>query len=80
MPQPSMGLCQALLFLVFPSHEVVGKIELVGEGVTGLGQRVGVGFLGGHCGFCTSCRRGDFVNVPISRFPAFTSMEATPNQ
>jgi D-arabinose 1-dehydrogenase-like Zn-dependent alcohol dehydrogenase len=42
----------------------VGKIDAVGQGVSGwkIGQRVGVGFLGGHCGQCQSCRRGDFVN------------------
>ena len=47
-----------------PGHEVVGRIDVLGEGVTGwkVGQRVGVGFLGGHCGVCTYCRRGDVVN------------------
>jgi len=47
-----------------PGHEVIGKIEAVGDGVSGwtLGQRVGVGYLGGWCGRCTPCRRGDFVN------------------
>src|SRR6266852_1208224 len=54
-----------------PGHEVIGKIEAVGPGVQGWkeGQRVGVGFMGGHCGHCESCRRGDFVNCknqPIS--------------
>jgi D-arabinose 1-dehydrogenase-like Zn-dependent alcohol dehydrogenase len=54
-----------------PGHEVVGEIDALGEGVSGwkIGQRVGVGFLGGHCGHCQSCRRGDFVNCsnqPIS--------------
>jgi propanol-preferring alcohol dehydrogenase len=47
-----------------PGHEVVGKIDAIGEGVTGwkIGQRVGVGYLGGHDGVCVYCRRGDFVN------------------
>src|SRR5947199_4928648 len=54
-----------------PGHEVIGKIEAIGPGVQGWkeGQRVGVGFMGGHCGHCESCRRGDFVNCqnqPIS--------------
>jgi alcohol dehydrogenase, propanol-preferring len=46
-----------------PGHEVIGRIDAVGEGVTGwmAGQRVGVGYLGGHCGVCARCRRGDFV-------------------
>lgn len=47
-----------------PGHEVVGVIDAVGEAVSGwdVGDRVGVGFLGGHCGECEWCRRGDFVN------------------
>ena len=46
-----------------PGHEVAGRIDAVGEGVTSwqAGQRVGVGWHGGHCGQCRSCRRGDFV-------------------
>ncbi|MEU4410630.1 alcohol dehydrogenase catalytic domain-containing protein [Streptosporangium sp. NPDC023963] len=49
---------------VVPGHEIVGVIDAVGEGVTGwrVGDRVGVGFLGGQCGECDPCRRGDFVN------------------
>jgi len=47
-----------------PGHEAVGRIDAVGAGVAPwtVGRRVGVGFLGGHCGICTNCRRGDFVN------------------
>jgi propanol-preferring alcohol dehydrogenase len=47
-----------------PGHEIVGVIDAVGEDVTAwhVGDRVGVGFLGGHCGECERCRRGDFVN------------------
>jgi alcohol dehydrogenase, propanol-preferring len=46
-----------------PGHEVVGTIDAVGPGVAGwnVGQRVGVGFLGGQCGVCEQCRRGNFV-------------------
>jgi propanol-preferring alcohol dehydrogenase len=60
-----------LTFPRVPGHEVIGKIEAVGRGVQGWkeGQRVGVGFMGGHCGYCEYCRRGDFVNCqnqPIS--------------
>jgi propanol-preferring alcohol dehydrogenase len=49
---------------IVPGHEVVGVIDAVGDGVTGwqVGSRVGLGFLGGHCGQCRWCRRGDFVN------------------
>lgn len=47
-----------------PGHELVGTIDAVGEGVHAwkVGDRVGVGFLGGSCGQCRFCRRGDLVN------------------
>src|SRR6202045_2264258 len=47
-----------------PGHEVVGRIDALGSGVQGwaVGQRVGVGFLGGSCGYCGFCRDGDLVN------------------
>ena len=47
-----------------PGHEVVGRIDAVGSGVQGwsVGERVGVGFLGGSCGYCEFCRSGDLVN------------------
>ena len=47
-----------------PGHEAVGQIDAIGEGVQGwkMGQRVGVGFLGGSCGYCVYCRDGDLVN------------------
>jgi alcohol dehydrogenase, propanol-preferring len=49
---------------VVPGHEAVGVIDAVGDGVTEwqVGDRVGVGYLGGHCGVCVWCRHGDFVN------------------
>ena len=51
-----------------PGHEVAGVIDAVGPGVTAwtTGQRVGVGWHGGHCGYCDSCRRGDFVTCQIA--------------
>ena len=51
-----------------PGHEIAGIIDAVGIGVVGwtLGQRVGVGWHGGHCGYCVSCRRGDFVTCQIA--------------
>src|SRR5258708_13514084 len=47
-----------------PGHEAVGRIDALGAGVEGwvIGQRVGVGFLGGSCGHCQFCRSGDLVN------------------
>jgi D-arabinose 1-dehydrogenase-like Zn-dependent alcohol dehydrogenase len=43
---------------------VVGRIEALGAGVTQwkIGQRVGVGLIGGEDGVCEPCRRGDLVN------------------
>ncbi|HEX9004160.1 MAG TPA: alcohol dehydrogenase [Blastocatellia bacterium] len=51
-----------------PGHEVVGVIDVVGEGVAGwtAGQRVGVGWNGGYCGYCENCRRGNFFACSIA--------------
>jgi D-arabinose 1-dehydrogenase-like Zn-dependent alcohol dehydrogenase len=51
-----------------PGHEIAGTVDAVGEGVVGWrkGQRVGVGWHGGHCGYCDSCRRGDFVTCQVA--------------
>lgn len=45
-----------------PGHEVVGTIKKTGASVVAwkVGQRVGVGWHGGHCGFCGACRKGAF--------------------
>ena len=47
-----------------PGHEVAGVIDAVGDEVTqwAEGDRVGVGWHGGHCFTCEACRSGDFVN------------------
>lgn len=46
-----------------PGHEIAGCVDAVGEGVSNWkpGQRVGVGWHGGHCFVCDPCRRGDFI-------------------
>jgi len=56
------GLWPGLEYPRVPGHEVVGLIDAVGPGVTGwtVGERVGVGWNGGYCGYCDACRRGDF--------------------
>jgi len=58
------GLLPGLTFPRVPGHEVVGRIDALGSAVQGwtVGQRVGVGFLGGSCGYCEYCRDGDLVN------------------
>ncbi|MBP2236557.1 alcohol dehydrogenase [Sinorhizobium kostiense] len=46
-----------------PGHEVVGRVVAVGANAPStwkIGQRVGVGRLGGHCNECSECRRGRF--------------------
>ncbi|NUN98343.1 MAG: alcohol dehydrogenase catalytic domain-containing protein [Candidatus Omnitrophica bacterium] len=56
------GTFPGLEFPRVPGHEVVGRIDALGAGAVGwkVGERVGVGWHGGHCGYCDSCRRGDF--------------------
>jgi alcohol dehydrogenase/propanol-preferring alcohol dehydrogenase len=51
-----------------PGHEIAGVVHAVGSGVVAwkVGQRVGVGWHGGHCGTCTSCRRGDFIACQVA--------------
>ena len=47
-----------------PGHEVVGVLDALGADVPSqwlVGQRVGIGWYGGHCGHCDSCRRGHFI-------------------
>jgi D-arabinose 1-dehydrogenase-like Zn-dependent alcohol dehydrogenase len=46
-----------------PGHEVAGVVAALGSGVRGWqeGERVGVGWHGGHCFVCDACRRGDFI-------------------
>jgi len=59
-----MGMYPGLTLPRVPGHEVVGRIDAVGSGVTRwkVGQRVGVGLIAGEDGVCEPCRRGDSVN------------------
>jgi D-arabinose 1-dehydrogenase-like Zn-dependent alcohol dehydrogenase len=51
-----------------PGHEVIGVVDAVGPHVKPWksGQRVGVGWHGGHCGWCDSCRRGNFFACQVA--------------
>ncbi len=62
------GLWPGIEYPRVPGHEVAGIIDAVGAGVAGWtqGQRVGVGWHGGHCGYCDACRRGDFFACQIA--------------
>lgn len=57
-----------------PGHEIAGRIDAVGDFVTQWkpGQRVGVGWHGGHCFICDPCRRGDFVLCKNEKITALT--------
>ena len=59
-----MGVYPGLTLPRVPGHEVVGRIEALGAGVSRwkIGQRVGVGLIAGEDGVCEPCRRGDIVN------------------
>src|SRR5580700_7611815 len=57
-----------------PGHEVVGLIDELGAGVSEWkqGQRVGVGWHGGHDGTCRACQRGDFRNCQNLKVPGIS--------
>jgi D-arabinose 1-dehydrogenase-like Zn-dependent alcohol dehydrogenase len=58
------GALPGIQYPRIPGHEVAGIIDEVGDGISEWkkGQRVGVGWHGGHDGTCRECRRGDFRN------------------
>ena len=64
------GLWPGIQYPRVPGHEIAGIIDAVGAAVAVAGwkegQRVGVGWHGGHCGYCDSCRRGDFVTCQVA--------------
>ncbi|HYT93679.1 MAG TPA: alcohol dehydrogenase catalytic domain-containing protein, partial [Gemmataceae bacterium] len=56
------GVWPGIQYPRVPGHEVAGVIDAVGPGVARwtVGQRAGVGWHGGYCGYCDACRRGLF--------------------
>src|SRR5438105_3728163 len=63
------GLMPGIQYPRIPGHEVAGVIDAVGPGVPprwSAGQQVGVGWNGGYCGYCDSCRRGTFFACQTS--------------
>jgi D-arabinose 1-dehydrogenase-like Zn-dependent alcohol dehydrogenase len=68
------GIYPGLKLPRVPGHEVVGRIEALGSGVSKwkIGQRVGVGFFGGEDGVCEPCRRGDMVQCQNPVTPGVT--------
>jgi len=57
-----------------PGHEIAGVIDALGPGTDPwkAGDRVGVGWYGGHCGKCESCRRGDFITCVKLQIPGIS--------
>src|SRR5688572_20998215 len=57
-----------------PGHEIAGKVDAVGARVTAWkeGDRVGVGWHGGHCFQCVSCRKGLFINCVNAKITGIT--------
>lgn len=66
-----LGLFPGIVFPRVPGHEIVGIIDAVGSGVPEwqTGTRVGIGWHGGHCGYCPRCRRGDFLTCIRGKVP-----------
>jgi D-arabinose 1-dehydrogenase-like Zn-dependent alcohol dehydrogenase len=68
------GLFPGIVYPRSPGHEIMGVIDAVGEGTEPwkAGDRVGIGWHGGHCGRCESCRRGDFVTCVRLQVPGIS--------
>jgi D-arabinose 1-dehydrogenase-like Zn-dependent alcohol dehydrogenase len=68
------GLMPGLQYPRVPGHEVAGVIDELGAGVTAWtkGQRVGVGYHGGHDNTCPECRRGRFTYCRNPQFAGFS--------
>jgi len=68
------GVWPGIQYPRVPGHEVAGLIEELGAGVSSWkkGQRVGVGWHGGHDGTCLACRRGDFRNCKNLKVPGIS--------
>ncbi len=68
------ALFPGVRFPLVPGHEIAGRIEELGEGAGGgwrVGERVAVGWFGGSCHRCTSCRRGDFIVCENLKVPGW---------
>jgi D-arabinose 1-dehydrogenase-like Zn-dependent alcohol dehydrogenase len=65
------GLFPGLVYPRIPGHEVTGTIDALGGGVSvwKVGQRVGIGWIGGHCTVCQPCRRGKFATCQNAQIP-----------
>jgi D-arabinose 1-dehydrogenase-like Zn-dependent alcohol dehydrogenase len=68
------GVWPGIQYPRVPGHEIAGVIDELGAGVThwNKGQRVGVGWHGGQCGWCLACRRGEFGSCPNLKVPGIS--------
>jgi alcohol dehydrogenase/propanol-preferring alcohol dehydrogenase len=68
------GLWPGLQLPRVPGHEIAGVVDAVGDGVTRLrrGDRVGVGWHGGHDGTCRACLDGKFIHCEAVRITGVT--------
>jgi D-arabinose 1-dehydrogenase-like Zn-dependent alcohol dehydrogenase len=68
------GQWPGIVYPRVPGHEIAGIVDELGAGVTEFkkGQRVGVGWHGGHDGTCRECRRGDFRNCVNMKIPGIS--------
>ena len=65
------GTFPGIHYPTVPGHEIAGRIDKLGDGITTwrVGQRVGVGWFGGVCFVCDRCRHGDFITCRNLRVP-----------
>ena len=68
------GVWPGIVYPRSPGHEIAGIIDALGEGTDPwkVGDRVGIGWHGGHCGKCESCRRGDFITCAKLQIPGIS--------
>ncbi len=60
-------------FPIVPGHEIAGRVDVIGTDVEGwsAGERIAVGWFGGHCGSCSSCRAGEFIHCANLQVPSY---------
>jgi len=67
------GLFPNLTFPLVCGHEIAGRIDAIGDDVESwkVGDRVAVGWFGGHCAGCVPCRQGDFIHCEKLQVPGW---------
>ena len=68
------GIWPGIVYPRSPGHEIAGIIDALGPDTDPwkIGDRVGVGWFGGRCGRCDSCRRGDFITCVKLQVPGIS--------